>query len=166
MKHPGGSIGSDLSHLNDNFTKLGLNPASSTSSTTTHTESYCSLLSLDKSFNYPSPHERRSENSSLDSSDSEELPEVKPKIDNELSSLIKNASPDQVLSVKQNVISTWTEYELLKNASLYEFITFLTDKASFGLTSEDIRNFYKSLFRSGGLSGMEQLIPIFKMIHL
>lgn len=165
MKHPGGSIGSDLSYLNDNFAKLGASFVTSNTSTATHTESYSSLLSLTqvkKSFG--STGGARSEATSIDSSDSEEL-EIKSKIDNELSHAIKSASPDLVLSVKQDELTTWSEVDLLKNVTIHDFITFLNQHASFGLTSDSIRAFYK-FASTGGWSGMEQLLPIFKMIDL
>lgn len=169
MKHPGGSIGSDLSYLNENFAKLG-NFNSVSPSTTTHTESYSSLLSLNqvqKSFGAGSSVEGRSEATSLDSSDSEELLEYKSKIDKELSQAIKNAPSDLVLSVEQDEIVSWTEMDLLKNVTINEFITFLAQdqSATFGLTSKSIRAFYKSA-SGNGWAGMEQLLPIFKMIDL
>lgn len=168
MKHPGGSIGSDLSYLNDNFAKLNF---TTNTSTATHTESYSSLLSLtqvQKSFASSSQGEGEGNSDSipLGGSDSEDL-EIKPKADSELSLTIKNAPLDLVLSVNEDEIASWAELDLLKNITNYDFVTYRSQDqgVTFGLTSESIRAYYKSA-SVYGWAGMEQLLPVFKVIDL
>ncbi|ODV76977.1 SIS domain-containing protein [Suhomyces tanzawaensis NRRL Y-17324] len=166
IKHPGGSIGADLSHLNNN---VAMSKSASTNSDKKSFSSHistASLLSLDQirkelhTTGGPSPGSIKSSLSSLNSSDDEgELFAVKApaafsiseraKANSELSSLILAADKRQVLKTTLLEVkllnSSQSELKILQWTSLYEYIIFDSNVKKMGIRTSDIRQLYKTL---------------------
>lgn len=150
MKHPGGSIGSDLSHLNDNIMQKSDildNPS---------INSKCSsLLSLNNVRQLLQQSETMkgsgstSTNSSLTSSDDEDtLANYKiPIIDKKLSMKIKNCESYQLLKMTHDEFLSISEIDFFKSISLYDYIIYSKPSrpvsAHFALESTIIRHILK-----------------------
>lgn len=165
-RHPGGSIGMDLSHLNANFHKASA--GSSEVSPTQRPEdrgSFSSLLSLNQIRDCTLADTNRSDITSLTSENDESTKET----DSTLLKKIKNALFCQVLSVPKDEFVSWSENDLLKNITIYDYILFTKEKESFALESSEIRSFYRSLASSKGPlpeNFVEQLSDSFKSVSL
>lgn len=143
MKHPGGSIGSDLSYLNDNYLRMELLTSGKSDLTDTNRDSYSSLLSLNQLRSSLRPIERESIStaSSILNSDSEEA--LLPKPDMRLSSKFRSAKLSQVCQVDKEALGKWSELEFLKSITLHDFVSFKESKRSFVAESSKLRSWYK-----------------------
>ncbi|GEQ67083.1 hypothetical protein JCM33374_g746 [Metschnikowia sp. JCM 33374] len=155
MKHPGGSIGSDLSHLNDNFKRA--NSSSSNSDSIPLHGSYSSMLSLDQ---FRECFRTISETSTSPESIAEEPQMVKP--DFQFSSALMNAGKNSCHRVNKSDFLSWSELDLLKNSTLYDYIIFDADSKSFASDSGKLRSMYKDLTSSPvGFTGMDDFLSLF-----
>lgn len=143
MKHPGGSIGSDLSHLNDNYMRMELMMNGKSDLTDGNRNSYSSLLSLNQLHSglRPLAGDTFSTASSILNSDSEDF--LLPKVDVRLSSKFRSAKLDQICQVDKEVLTRWDELDLLRSITLYDFISFKDSKRSFAAESSKLRSWYK-----------------------
>lgn len=170
MKHPGGSIGSDLSHLNDNLARVDLSTVSP--SLLTQPESNSSLLSLNqvrKSFNiYSFPESTEASNaSSLVSSDNEDAL-LLLLADSKLSAKLKSASRSLYSKFDKNEVVSWSEVDLLKNITIYDYILFENTNTTFGLESSKIRSIYKLLISesdAGKWGAMDRIVKAFHIVE-
>lgn len=163
MKHPGGSIGSDLSHLNDNYLRMELLTSGKGELTDASHDSYSSLLSLSQLRTSLCTMNGRanSNGSSLLNSDSEELQHSKP--DARLSSKLRSAKPDQVHSVEKETLTNWDELDLLRAISSYDYVSFRDTKKTFAAESLKIRSWYK-LGNYGSCDNIGELVS--EQFHL
>lgn len=143
MKHPGGSIGADLSYLNDNYMRMELLTSGKSDLTDANRDSYSSLLSLNqlRSSLHPIGRESISTASSILNSDSEEA--LLPKPDMRLSSKFRSAKLSQVCQVDKETLGKWSELEFLKSITLHDFVSFKDSKRSFVAESSKLRSWYK-----------------------
>lgn len=147
MKHPGGSIGSDLSHLNENWSRSN----SETSNTdplaapTRNYESFTSLLSLDQLRECFSPNPASSTPSSVsEAGDSPvEKTHSEPKLDTVLSVQMSNAPKHTIFTIEKSDLEKWSEFNFLKNISLYDYLTYSEDFKHFGSDCSKLRETYK-----------------------
>ncbi|CAG86051.2 DEHA2C07150p [Debaryomyces hansenii CBS767] len=151
MKHPGGSIGADLSHLNENFVKMATGDvASSGRSFSLNTNS--SLLSLNqlrKSFD--NMNSESSNFSSLVVSDDEDMLDSKAlKKNSDVQNLIVPSDPSKRVSITEdelNSTSYVTESKLLKWITLYDFVVCLKADDTHiarAMSCDQIRELYRS----------------------
>lgn len=160
MKHPGGSIGSDLSHLNDNFTRSHSSSSSQSDSLPLY-GSYSSLLSLDQ---LRECFRTTSESSTAAGSVIDEPQTLKA--DYELSSAVMNANEKSTYRVNKSDFLKWSELDLLKNLTLYDYVLYEADLKSFASESANLRSMYKDLSSlPGGFSGMSDFLPIFREVN-
>lgn len=160
MKHPGGSIGSDLSHLNDNFQRsLLLEKADH--------DSYASLLSLNQvkaHFDTTSMSLNSLESSPIQS-DSEEF--CLPPSDPKLSFAIRRALPAQCYKVRYEEIKKWGELDLLKGATLYSYILYEKDDVYFAADTSKVRDIYRVVkTQNPDWTGMNDLLKEFHRVEL
>lgn len=168
MKHPGGSIGSDLSHLNDNIVRMELLSSVKSDITVASRDSYSSLLSLNQlrnslRSNYDA--ESGSNASSLLNSDSEEA--LLPVPDARLTSKLRSSKPAQVFELDKDTLSLWEELQMLQSLALYDYIVFKDSKRKFAAESSRLRSWYK-LAKSDGNEwlGMEDAFKVFRLVDL
>lgn len=160
MKHPGGSIGSDLSHLNDNFTRSHSSSSSQSDSLPLY-GSYSSLLSLDQ---LRECFRTTSESSTAAGSVIDEPQTLKA--DYEFSSAVMNANEKSTYRVNKSDFLNWSELDLLKNLTLYDYILYEADLKSFASESAKLRSMYKDLSSLPvGFSGMSDFLPIFREVN-
>lgn len=164
--HPGGSIGSDLSHLNDNL----INSKSENSSIIVNNDlhsnqnnkrsfssqvSSSSLLSLNNMrsiFQTDSKTNKLSKNDSLNSSvtssdDDEDTisclqQKIKP-FDTKLSNKIKNCESYKILKISYDSFLNISEFDLFKSIALYDYITIPKNNLVLAHESNSIRNSFK-----------------------
>lgn len=146
MKHPGGSIGSNLSHLNENLARMNSFPNTASNMQGLH-DSYSSLLSLSqvrKCFNLSeAPDSLINLNaSSIASSDNEESTQSQ-NADAKLSIKLKNAPSYLFTKISKEDLLKWREVDLLKHIALYDYLLFDKGKKTYGLESSRIRSLYK-----------------------
>lgn len=159
MKHPGGSIGSDLSHLNDNFTRALSSSSSQSDSLPIH-GSYTSLLSLDQ---FRECFRTTSATSTAAESAVDDSQVVKSNF--EFSLALMNARSDSCLKTKKAEFLGWSELDFLKNLALYDYIMFESGAKSFAADSSKLRSMYKDV--SGlpvGFTGMADFTSLFREI--
>lgn len=150
MKHPGGSIGAELSHLNENFAKLATGDvASSGRSFSLNTNS--SLLSLNqlrKSFD--NMNGESSNFSSLVVSDDEDILDSRALKKNSVQNLLIPSDPSKRVSITEdelNSTSYVTESKLLKWITLYDFVVCLKADDTHGaraMSCDQIRELYRN----------------------
>ncbi|OBA23417.1 SIS domain-containing protein [Metschnikowia bicuspidata var. bicuspidata NRRL YB-4993] len=160
MKHPGGSIGSDLSHLNDNFNRG--HSLTSSQSDMPHHGSYSSLLSLDQ---LRECFRTTSIASSDPESVSEEPQAVKP--DSSFTSALMNAGKDACYRTTRSEFLSWSELDLLKNLTLYDYVMFESELKVLATDTEKVRLMYKDV--SGlpvGFTGMNDFLTIFREVEI
>lgn len=173
-RHPGGSIGMDLSHLNANFQNTPL--ASSGDVSPTHQPerrtSFSSLLSLnqirDCNLAVSPDSSNRSDITSL-TSENDDSSSTKVSAGSTLAKKIKNALFSLVLVSSREELLLWAEHDLLKNIAIYDYILYKTlAKESFALESIDIRSLYKSVAASDSISqdSLRHIIDSFKPIDI
>lgn len=169
MKHPGGSIGSDLSHLNDNMVRMDLLLSVKSDINVSSRDSYSSLLSLNQlrnSLRSNSDGETGSNASSLLNSDNEDA--LFPKPDARLSSKIRCAKLGQLCEISKEVLTSWKEMELLQAIALYDFVVYNDSAKSFAAESSKLRSWYK-LQKSTGEGewpGMSEAFKAFRYVDL
>ncbi|QBM88848.1 D-arabinose 5-phosphate isomerase GutQ [Metschnikowia aff. pulcherrima] len=159
MKHPGGSIGSDLSHLNDNFTRALSSSSSQSDSLPIH-GSYTSLLSLDQ---FRECFRTTSATSTAAESAVDDSQVVKSNF--EFSLALMNARSDSCLKTKKAEFLGWSELDFLKNLALYDYIMFESGAKPFAADSSKLRSMYKDV--SGlpvGFTGMADFLSLFREI--
>lgn len=150
MKHPGGSIGSDLSHLNDNLVR---------EQTLDSKDSYALMLSLNQvRMCFRSRSMDEDNVSSLASSDSED----QLKGPSRLTFGVQNALPDQTFRSLKADLLLWSETDLLKTVVNFDFIVYSEDGKNFARESSKIRNIYKK----EGFTNMESILACFERITL
>lgn len=138
MKHPGGSIGANLSHLNDNVNLSG-------SKSKTQASSYSSFLSLDElrtslSTNASINHSNNGANielSSLISSDDELIDK-----DSVLRAKFNNTLPSKIGSLSISEINTIEESKFLRFITLYDFISTKIKDQIFIIDSFSLKELY------------------------
>ena len=160
MKHPGGSIGSDLSHLNDNLLRRE-SPSTSASS-----GSCSSLLSLDqlRECIQRSSVEGGASNETISLDlDSESLSVHSSDV--VLSVQIKNTSQNAIKKYDIETLRTWTEVEFLKNIALYDYIICQDGTVVSACKSSDLRTSYKSKISQDGAL-WESFEPMLKEFHI
>lgn len=165
MKHPGGSIGSDLSHLNDNFSRIEL-PTPSSTVPSRNIGSFSSMLSLNqvsKGIRKYLLTQASSSGSSPTASDSEEA--VVGKLDVALSSRISGSIKELILETNTEVLLAWTEEKLLKAIAMHDFIVCKKRTMAFALDSLQLRILYQQTIRSTGWRGMSELFKCFRPIE-
>lgn len=147
MKHPGGSIGAEFGHLNDNFQKLTANDTLRNNNSLSLQTSSSSLLSLNqlrKSFDH-----MPDEVSGTSASEDDRLAEMKTiHKDFSLQNLVNYSSPTKVLTISDNQLKSaeyMNESRLLKWTVLYDFIVSKNQDGSH--SAVDCENI-KELFRS------------------
>lgn len=162
MKHPGGSIGSDLSHLNDNYARMDLTSSTCSQSLTNH-DSYTSLLSLSQvraSLRAFSPDDPSDLMSSLASSDSEESGQ--PRVDLALSAKLARAPASLCARFDKATILQWSELDLLKNLTVYDYVMFEDASRCYAIESSKIRQVYKLTNSvSKGWDGTDEIVKAF-----
>ncbi|KAM9933735.1 hypothetical protein OXX80_006651 [Metschnikowia pulcherrima] len=159
MKHPGGSIGSDLSHLNDNFTRALSSSSSQSDSSPIH-GSYTSLLSLDQ---FRECFRTTSATSTAAESAVDDSQVVKSNF--EFSLALMNARSDSCLKTKKAEFLGWSELDFLKNSALYDYIMFEFGAKSFAADSSKLRSMYKDVSGSPvGFTGMADFTSLFREI--
>ncbi|WPK26937.1 hypothetical protein PUMCH_004306 [Australozyma saopauloensis] len=170
MKHPGGSIGSDLSHLNDNFIRSMLiekadrESFQSASLEKADRESYSSMLSLNQVKKH---YEGGASTNSLESSpvisDSEEIEVTSNK---KLSIAISHASSTQCCKTNYGTIKNWSELDFLKNVALFSFVLYEKEGATFAATASDLRDAYKAnTSKDPQWTDMAQLLKEFERVE-
>lgn len=166
MKHPGGSIGSNLSHLNDNFARMELTTSNATHSITNR-DSYSSLLSLTQvrdSITYQSD-DPLDLSPSLTSSDCEDAGQ--PRIDLILSAKLSRSSQALIGKFGKRTILSWGELDLLKNLTIYDFVAFEDELRWFVVESAKLRGLYKlQSALSSEWAGMGELVNSFSQVSI
>ncbi|CUM54491.1 unnamed protein product [Debaryomyces tyrocola] len=151
MKHPGGSIGADLSHLNENFVKMATGDVASSgrSFSLNTTSSLLSLNQLRKSFD--NMNSESSNFSSLVVSDDEDMLDSKAlKKNSDVQNLLIPSDPSKRVSITEdelNSTSYITESKLLKWITLYDFVVCLkADEIhrARAMSCDQIRELYRS----------------------
>lgn len=131
MKHPGGSIGANLSHLNDNVNLSG-------SKSKTQSSSYSSFLSLDDlRASLGSNNVSNMEPTSLISSDDEIIDK-----DSILRVKFNNTPPSKVISLSNLEIKTIEEPKFLRFITLYDFISTRIKDQIFVIDSNTLKELY------------------------
>mmetsp|Transcript_1076 Transcript_1076/g.1084 ORF Transcript_1076/g.1084 Transcript_1076/m.1084 type:complete len:390 (+) Transcript_1076:18-1187(+) len=151
MKHPGGSIGADLSHLNENFVKLSTSDVKSTArsfSLNTNSSSLLSLNQLRKSFD--TINGDSSNFSSLAVSDDEDILDAKlVKENSELQNSLLFSDLSKRVSIREdelNSTSYVTEPKVLKWITLYDFVVCIKANDTSmvrAILCDQIRNLYR-----------------------
>lgn len=159
MKHPGGSIGSDLSHLNDNFQRSLLLEK-------VDHDSYASLLSLNQvKAHFDNGMSTNSLESSPIQSDSEEFYPSPP--DPKLSLAIRRAPPAQCHKVKYEEFRRWSELDLLKGLTLYSIILYEKNDTYFGVETSKLRDIYRVIkTHNPDWAGMSDYLKEFQRVEL
>lgn len=164
MKHPGGSIGSDLSHLNDNYIREG--QARIILSHKSDHDSYSSLLSL----NQVKCHMNVGlSTNSLESSpvilDTDEY--FTSASDPKLSFAINKADPADCCKVELADLKKWSELDLLKNASVFSFIIYKRKELLYGIETGKVREIYKTANKlRQEWKGTEDIIKDFQRVDI
>ncbi|CUM52558.1 uncharacterized protein AC631_04305 [Debaryomyces fabryi] len=169
MKHPGGSIGADLSHLNENLVKLTTSDIKSTARTfslNTNSSSLLSLNQLRKSFD--NINGDSSNFSSLAVSDDEDVLDSKFLKENSIlqNSLLSSDPSQRVLITEDELNSTScvTEPKVLKWITLYDFVVCIkaddTNRAR-AILCDQIRELYRSEIGDHECNG-----EIWELFHL
>lgn len=167
MKHPGGSIGSDLSHLNENMMRMDLLNSVNSVLTDASSDSYSSLLSLNQlrsSLRSMSESDSLSPSSSILNSDSEE--QLTPLPDARLTSKLRSVKSAQIVLTDKESVQKWTEMEMLKAITLHEFVVFKDGKNSFASESTKIRSWYKQISGEKGWTGMADSYKLFRLVDV
>lgn len=166
MKHPGGSIGSDLSHLNDNIGRMELLNSVNSAITDGNSVSYSSLLSLNqlRSSLRSMSESSVSPASSILNSDTEEA--LTPLPDARLTSKLRSVKDGQLCKLKKDVLQLWTEMDMLKAITLHEFIVFENGKKSFATESSKIRSWYKQVSSEKEWLGMTDSFKLFRLVDI
>lgn len=159
MKHPGGSIGSYLSHLNDNLNTTRDSNTKKSFSSQISSSSLLSLNQIRQNFRSspmgPTNSAAKSNVSSLTSSDDEfDVLDVKQgksssNIDFILTNSIKLAKPAQTKVVSHEQV--WNlkhdeELKLLQWITLYDFL--IVDKRGLGIDTATVKDIYKLTYGS------------------
>lgn len=157
MKHPGGSIGLDLSHLNDNYTRMD-SSASQSSVPLRSLSSYTSMLSLDQ-LRF---HALSTTTSSLGSDSGE----VMDKTDSLLSRKIHLAGPERYQKFDKSVLMAWSELDLLKYSALFDFLLYESEMNVYASESSKVRSVYKQVVElPAGFQSMDDVLPAFTCIE-
>lgn len=164
MKHPGGSIGSDLSHLNDNYTRI--NQSRSMLMEKGVHDSYASLLSLNQ---VKSVMDGGMSTNSLESSpvilDSEDF--YPAAVNTKLSLAIRQLSNDQCLRAKFEEIKLWTEMDFLRNIALYTHLVYQREDLFYALDAVAAREAYRMIRnKNSQWRGMGDLIKEFQRVDV
>lgn len=164
LKHPGGSIGSDLSHLNDNYIRE--NQARFMLTERDNRDSYSSLLSLNRlKSHFHGVLSTNSLGSSPVISDSEDF-DYTP-VDYKLSMAVLHASPALTCKVRLDEMKRWTELDFLRNATLYSFLVYHKEELSYALEAARARDLYKAVkTENPEWNGMEEFIKEFQHVDL
>lgn len=164
MKHPGGSIGSDLSHLNDNYTRI--NQTRSLLMEKAIHDSYSSLLSLNQ---VKSVMDGGMSTNSLESSplilDSEDF--YPSSVNTKLSLEIRQSSKDQFISVGFEELKSWTELDFLRNIALYAYVLYQREDLFYALEAPVAREAYKLIRKKqSSWKGMGDLLKESKRVDI
>lgn len=147
IKHPGGSIGAKLSHLNTNT--LDSAAGSGTKRSFSSQVSYSSLLSLRQirdTFGNPDS-KLVSASSSMVSSDDEDLEfPHRSKINLDLSYEISSLESSKLKMIDEQTLNTLTENSLLKWSIAFEYILFKIGKNVYAMSSHDIQKALKDAY--------------------
>lgn len=151
MKHPGGSIGADLSHLNDNLVSTEDSKKAFGGS---HSSSILSLTDIRKGIfdvESDSSKNRNTVASSLTSSDDEEtqqtpkqthiqLPLGGQAIDAALSACVKACPSYQIMRTSEAELLRVSEVDLFKWTAIYDYVLYMTEsKNTYAISTADIR---------------------------
>lgn len=164
MKHPGGSIGSDLSHLNDNYTRINQS-RSMLMEKATH-DSYASLLSLNQ---VKSVMDGGLSTNSLESSpvilDSEDF--YPSAINSKLSLAIRQLSKEQCIKTSFQEIKSWTELDFLRNIALYTHLVYQREDLFYAMEASSARESYKmGRKKKSQWTGMGDLLKEFQRVDV
>lgn len=153
MKHPGGSIGADLSHLNDNF--IAVSESMKKSYRGSHSSSILSLTDVRKSiFDIEadaSSKSRATVASSLTSSDDEDAQDTPkqtqlqsalktPHIDTALSAIVKACPSYQIVRMTEAEFLKASEIDLFKWTAMFDYVLYSSEiKDTYAISTADVK---------------------------